>query len=401
MTLKRFLAVTHEATITGAPINLCHLLGWIRRNTDIEVHTLILRDGPLKARFAEHGDVTVLDESTVATGLAVLQQGLVHLGSSRAWRPVAKARLTPQLRHLRGYDLAYLNSTASLSVAEFLPPTRAVVSHVHELQVALRTWAPRAATTSCSGPCPTAGSRPHRPSRTSWWARWACPRNVCTCTTSSSTPRRCWPARVSLREVEACRQSLGLDPDAAVVLGTGTLDWRKGPDLFVQLATEVRRRTARPVAFVWAGGELAGTDWERVRSDRERAGADHVHFVGLQRDPLPWFAMADVFALTSREDPFPLVCLENAALGTPLVTYRNGGMPELLTAAGPEAAQGIVDHLDVGAMAERVLALLSSDDLRAAAGNQLRDRVLAVHDVDVAAPKLVDDLRSLVGGAGR
>ena len=400
MTLERFLAVTHEATITGAPINLCHLLGWIRRNTDIEVHTLILRDGPLKARFAEHGEVTVLDESTVATGLAVVQQGLVHLGSSRAWRPVAKARLTPQLRHLRGYDLAYLNSTASLSVAEFLPPTRAVVSHVHELQVALRTWAPR---------------RDYQLFKTlpdRWIAASQAVQDLLVGEVGLPAERvhlhhefidtkALLGRTVSLREVEACRQSLGLDPDAAVVLGTGTLDWRKGPDLFVQLATEVRRRTDRPVAFVWAGGELAGTDWERVRSDRERAGADHVHFVGLQHDPLPWFAMADVFALTSREDPFPLVCLENAALGTPLVTYRNGGMPELLTAAGPEAAQGIVDHLDVGAMADRILALLSSDDLRAAVGNQLRDRVLAVHDVDVAAPKLVDDLRSLVGGAGR
>src|SRR5690606_23667406 len=113
-------------------------------------------------------------------------------------------------------------------------------------------------------------------------------------------------------------------------------------------------------------------------------------------DPMPWFAMADVFALTSREDPYPLVCLENATLGTPIVTYRNGGMPELLEAAGPEAALGIIDYLDVGAMATRIIELLTSEDLSKKAGTQLRDRVMAVHDVDVAAPKLAADLMALL-----
>lgn len=396
MTLRRFLAVTHEATITGAPINLCHLIGWMRRHTDIEVHTLILKDGPLRERFAEHGEVTVLDQSVLPKGLAVVQQGLVYLGSSRAWHPVARARLAPQLRHLRDFDMAYLNSSTSLAVAEFLPPTRSVVSHVHELQVALRTWTPqrnqelfrtvpdRWVAASHAVEDLLVGEMGLPPEKVLLHHEFI--------DTSALLSRQ-----VSLREVEDARRSVGIDPDAAVVLGTGTLDWRKGPDLFVQLAAELRRRGGQPVELVWVGGDLTGTDWQRVRSDIERSGATNVHFVGLKKDPLPWFHMADVFALTSREDPFPLVCLENATLGTPIVTYRNGGMPELLEAAGPEAAQGIVDYMDVAGMADRVLALLGSDELAKKAGTQLRDRVVSTHDVEVAAPRLVADLQSLVG----
>ncbi len=124
-----------------------------------------------------------------------------------------------------------------------------------------------------------------------------------------------------------------------------------------------------------------------------------MHFVGVRPDPLPWFAMADVFALPSREDPFPLVCLEHAAMGHPLVTYRNGGIVELLEAAGPAAATGVVDHLDVGAMADSVLDFLSSERLSDRAGAELRERVLSHHDVSVAAPALLAELEGLFAGS--
>jgi glycosyltransferase involved in cell wall biosynthesis len=397
VTLRRLLAVSHQATITGAPICLLHLLGWIRANTDVEVHTLVLRDGPLRPRFEAHGEVTVLDRSSPAKLLAALQHGLANGGSRRAWRPVAAVRLTPQLRHLRDFDLAYFNSASSIEVLDHLPTPRAVVSHVHEQQVALRTWLPL-------HDYELFKTRPDR-----WIAASGAVRELLVDELELPAERVLLHHEfidavgiasrvVTPREVASRRRAIGLPADAAVIIGAGTLEWRKGPDLFVQMAAEVRRRTRRPVQFVWLGGDAHGTEWERVRSDRDRAGAHHVHFIGMQDDPLPWFAMADVFALTSREDPFPLVCLEAAAIGLPIVTYRNGGIVELLDDSGREAARGVVDHLDVGAFADRVLDLLHDEQLRTTVAAQLRARVLAEHDVQVAAPKLFADLQALSAG---
>ena len=151
---------------------------------------------------------------------------------------------------------------------------------------------------------------------------------------------------------------------------------------------------------VWVGGDLTGVDMERLRCDIERADARNVHFVGVKPDPLPWYGLADVLALTSREDPFPLVCLEHAAMGHPIVTYRNGGIVELLEAAGPEAALGVVDHLDVGAMADRVVDYLASSALRRTAGEQLRDRVLSHHGIDRCASAVLEDLERLLAERG-
>ncbi|WCO65865.1 glycosyltransferase [Iamia majanohamensis] len=395
----RLLAVAHEVTLTGAPMNLLHLLRWLRAHEDVEVHTLVVRDGPLRHRFEEVGGVTLLDRWVVPELLGTLQVGLEHLGSRRAWKPVAAARLIPQLRGLDDFDLVYCNSLTSASMLRHLPASGAVVAHAHELEVAYRLW-------RAEHEVSLFRTRPDR-----WIAASGAVRDLLVGEVGLPPDRvsvhhefidvgQVDGRAVGLREVERCRRELRIPTDAAVVVGAGTVDWRKGPDLFVQLACEVRRRTREPVHFVWVGGDLRSPDWERVRSDRDRAGADHVHFVGVKPDPLPWFAMADVFALTSREDPFPLVCLEAAALGVPIVTYRNGGMPELLEAAGAEAAHGIVDHLDVGALAERTLALVDSDALRAVAGASLRERVRAEHDVTVAAPRLWADLAPLAGHRG-
>ena len=351
MTVRRMLAVTHETTLTGAPMNLLHFLGWIKDNTSIEVDLLALQDGPLRHRFDQVCDVTVLDRSRLLRMLGVVQQGLLHLGSSRAWKPVARARLHPQLRRFDGYDLVYSNSIASGAVLPYLPPgrcggesrARAAGGTAH----LATSGVPRRDRRSVRRLDRRLGRGPGPPRRGAWVRRRpgpAAPR-----VHRRSNDRRVASSRRG--ELERHRRELGIPADAAVVVGAGTLDWRKGADLFVQLAAEVRRQTREPVSFVWVGGDLSSANWERVRSDIERTGSDHVHFVGIKPDPIPWFAMADVFAFTSREDPFPLVCLEHAALGIPIVTYRNGGMPELLEAAGPDAAIGIVDHLDVGSIA--------------------------------------------------
>lgn len=400
--LRRMVAVTHECTITGAPMNLLHLVSWIRRHTDVEVHLVAMKDGPLRYRFEKVCDVTVLDRFPPAAALGLAQSALVRLGSRRAWKPVAAARLLPQLRHLRGFDLAYLNSVTSVGLLPFLPPVPVAVNHVHELHVALRTWRP-------SSDYDLFATLPDR-----WIAASGAVREMLIDEVGLDEDRVLLhheyidagpfaSARVPLREIERRRReyrhpdgTVRIPTDAAVVMGAGTIDWRKGPDLFVQLAAEVRRRTREPIHFVWVGGDLDGADMERLRSDVERAEAHHVHFVGTKPDPLPWYAMADVFTLTSREDPYPLVVLEHAAMGHPVVTYRNGGIVELLEASGAAAARGVVDHLDVGSMADRVLEYLASSTLRDEAGRQLRRRVLEHHDVEVAAPRLFADLDRLV-----
>jgi glycosyltransferase involved in cell wall biosynthesis len=120
-------------------------------------------------------------------------------------------------------------------------------------------------------------------------------------------------------------------------------------------------------------------------AERDAAGlADVVHHVAAVDDATDAMAGFDLFALTAREDAYPLACLEAASLGVPLVCFDAGGMGEFV-----EGDAGVVvAYPDVGALAGAVLDLLDRPEARAAAGRTGADRVRQRHVPDVAAPRL-------------
>ena len=93
-----------------------------------------------------------------------------------------------------------------------------------------------------------------------------------------------------------------------------------------------RRHPSRPFRFVWVGWEGDAEDRRQLKHDMNQAGvADSFLWTGEVANPLDYFACFDAFALVSREDPFPLVCLEAALLEKPILCFAGaGGTPELV-----------------------------------------------------------------------
>ena len=303
-------------------------------------------------------------------------------------------RLRTRLLGINKFDLIYVNSIGSAEVLPYLTSEIPIVCHIHELTVGFRTLKPDSLRTQLA-------NAPNL-----WIAASVAVRNALVA--EGFSPDRIVVhyemidvARVIKAMPEAAllarmKEELGIPPTADIVMGSGTFEWRKGVDLFAQLASEIRRLSNREIHFVWIGGKKEGVDWVRLSSDLERIGQIPLHLVTETHDPYSWYALADVFALTSREDPFPLVVLEHAAMGHAVVTYQNGGIPELLTAAGDASGLGVVDYLDVGEMARRVIAFLEARELRDSAGEQLRDHVFRFHDSSSASSTLFDQLNTLV-----
>ncbi len=179
---------------------------------------------------------------------------------------------------------------------------------------------------------------------------------------------------------------LELPSDAFIVGASGTLNWRKAPELFAQIAHAVKIITANaPIYFVWIGG-AAKNDFRlfELNYDAERLGvADRMRFVEHKTDPLDYFAAIDVFAMISREDPYPLVCLEAASLGKPIICFADaGGMPEFVE----EDCGYVVPYLDLGAFAERIVGLYADRETLRLLGDNANRKVRARHDIEIAAP---------------
>ncbi len=130
----------------------------------------------------------------------------------------------------------------------------------------------------------------------------------------------------SFRKVRAWRGQTG-----PVFISAGYADHRKGFDLFLQAATEIKRQcpTAR---FVWLG-EVRG--WARDLADAALAEDLDLTLPGFAQDALAWYRRADAYLLTSRQDPGPTTVVHAAAVGTPFVAYATDiGIQDMASGIG-------------------------------------------------------------------
>ena len=151
---------------------------------------------------------------------------------------------------------------------------------------------------------------------------------------------------------EAARAALHLPPGSMLALGMGYADIRKGFDLFLQV-WRVARAAGQPVHFAWAGGIDPATEAYLGTEIAMAEATGTFRFLGHRDDARALLGAADVFVLTSREDPLPSVALEALAAGTPVVAFdETGGLPELLarTSGGCSVPLG-----DTAAMAQAAL----------------------------------------------
>ncbi len=363
-----FLA--HAADRTGAAITLLHQLRWLRANTDLELITVLLRDGPLLTDFEAIGPAIVIGEP--------------DLNPSRTPAIEAEdARRRARLTGLAGADLVYVNTAWSINALPFLPigPSTPVVAAIHELDHDLRDGMPPASLARLlTAPVHfIAGASVIATNLMEGYG--VAPDRVTVVDEAIARPHP-GPG--------PSRHSLGLDEEAFVVVAVGSPIWRKGPDLFVHLADRLARRV-QPLRMRWLGADplVPHPDLVTPLADVSRLGLEAVVDFHPPTDRVfDHLRCADAFVLTSREDANPLVCLEAAAVGLPVVCFDNGGIPVALGPAGCVE----VPYPDIEAMADALVTLAGDDEGRRARGRAAAEAVRLRHDIETTGPVLLQTL---------
>jgi glycosyltransferase involved in cell wall biosynthesis len=115
-------------------------------------------------------------------------------------------------------------------------------------------------------------------------------------------------------------------------------------------------------------------------------------FTDATSDPASYFQAFDAFALTSREDPFPLVALEAAALKKPIICFENsGGIPELIEHQGGT----VVPYLDIKSFADQIIKWASDRNAASTIGEAAYQEVQR-YDVKNAAPQVLEIISSVL-----
>jgi len=138
------------------------------------------------------------------------------------------------------------------------------------------------------------------------------------------------------------------------------------------------------IHFLWVGYAGDADDQQRLIHDSILAGVgNRVHWTGEVSDPGRYFSEFDLFAMVSREDPFPLVCLEAALHGSQSYASRTREASQ----SWWKKTRALWCHILICIQwAAGSWKLVENPALNAKFGKRARDKVLERHTIEQAGP---------------
>lgn len=374
------LFLNHSASRNGASILLLDLVKWLRIRSTVQPTLMSFGRGPLETEFQDAVSTIRWRSPSRLLGQTPFSQ------VSRISRNLDVGTLK-WLAKTRRLDLIYANTAATWPQVQALLQMRIpVLWHIHELPYALALSLRGANALGLM-------SRVDRfvavsaPVVDALHGEYGVPREKIDLVHGfARAPIRTKTVSAQIR-AELMSQ-FGWPLDAFVVGGCGGLGWRKGTDLFLQVARACASADGgTAMRFVWIGGDAADSEALQFQHDLRKLGLESVcQHVPSTADVSNYYCAMDTFALTSREDPFPLVMLEAGAAGVPTVCFaESGGGPEFV---GDDAGV-VVPYLDVAAFVAALQRLHRAPAMRRMQGEAARRRVLTQYGVEAQAPKLL------------
>lgn len=353
------LVVSHEASLTGAPILSLNLVRGLRKKYNVV--SLLLGDGPL--------------------GYAFKQESVEVVGPVRQRHSAAiVADAIAQLTESHTFKFAIVNSVESAMALEPLAK-RSVpcVALVHEFASYTRPksvfrdvffWADEVVFSTRLTHSDALATYPALSGK-------RCeilPQGRCEV---FANPLDSAARADEVASILAQLRPVGLPEDTLLVVGMGSVHIRKGVDLFIECAAKVLKAGSRhPCRFVWIGRgynpdhDLAYSVYlaDQVR----RHGIERsIQFMGDTPNVDAIYEASDVLLLTSRLDPLPNVAIDAMSHGRPVVCFdKTTGIAEILQDHGM-ADECVAPYLDTDEMAARVIALANSEPLLKQVGERL------------------------------
>lgn len=149
------------------------------------------------------------------------------------------------------------------------------------------------------------------------------------------------------------------------VLGAGYIQYRKGPELFISLAAKITKVPGfEDSKFLWVGDGFDPRHIEYgsfLQDQIERSNlTSNLRIINSSDDFEYALSACDIFALTSRLDPFPNVVIDSLKAGKPAFVFRDcSGFPEIFDKM-PAFRKYVAPYLDVERMAEQIVTFVSN-----------------------------------------
>jgi len=177
---------------------------------------------------------------------------------------------------------------------------------------------------------------------------------------------------VSRELQERLRSEFRVGPNDLVVGVFGRLEPQKGPDYLLQALPTVRQNVATVKLLFVGEGSLR----QHLEEESQALGLrQNVIFAGYRSDAMQLMACCDLIVLPSLYEGMPLVPIEAAVQGKPVVATAVDGTLEVVV---NDSTGVLVPPRDPGRLAQAIVELLLDPQLRKAMGQRARRRAEAL-----------------------
>jgi glycosyltransferase involved in cell wall biosynthesis len=194
---------------------------------------------------------------------------------------------------------------------------------------------------------------------------------------------------------QSVRLSLGLTEGGFVWLAVGRFEVAKDYPNMLRAFAKVREQEPRAVLLLVGRGSLQK---ETEALARELGLGTGVRFLGVRSDVPEVMSAADGYVMSSAWEGMPMVLLEAAAAGLPIVATRVGGNYEVVRQGETGFLVPPSDHEALGLAMLRLSQL--SEPERRAMGERGREHVRAHYDLGRVAERWEDLYREVLARKG-
>lgn len=339
--MKKILFISHEASLSGAPYVLLYFMEWLSINhlDKYEISILHLKGGELESKFNSFSKYNYKSATQTKNIFVKIINKISNVLIKKEIFDNEK-KIVSKLSKIK-YDLIYANTAATLNIGckikEQSNFNTKLIAHIHELFIILNHYVK---------------NPEYIKSNVDWF--------ITASGIVQTNLQEQWKVNSSkistvyeFSKITTKRNTNKNINKKFTIGASGNVCWRKGHNLFIQVARYLKSNYMNlDLDFIWVG-DVPINDRIIIEADLKKLDLlNEVKFVGIQEHPHLFFENFDVFLMTSREDPFPLVCIEVGMMGIPIICFDKAtGTQEVINNGGGK----IVPYLNIEKMSEAIL----------------------------------------------
>lgn len=342
--MKKILFIIHEASATGAPIMINNLLDDCY-SIKHECFVLCIYGGAIENDLKLNSQIGILHDKTVKNSFYIKLLKKIFKPKHDFLKKIDKGF----------FDLIYINSLATLTrlpSLDFLKNNKAIL-HIHEGPVLIENLNVEK----------ILSSNINNFSRIIFVSDFVKKAVISKYDIGLNKFQTISPVNRNLQGFKSEVSLLDIPKSSFVVCSSGSMNYTKGVDVFLQIAKNVihKAKLDKPIYFVWVGKDGNIDIRNHFFNDIKKMELDTNVIVIANTDAvINYFYESDVFLLSSREESFSMVAMENAMLGNPVICFDKGnGANEFINNENGY----VIPYLDIQSASDAILEMYNDAEL--------------------------------------